>query len=309
MRVRACARNLGRHRKGCRRRRGRRHDETKSRGTKLYYAGYTTTVRGRENEGKGLNYLTFHLLFTVPVLAVLGAAYLSKRLYVDDPSPLGTAIIGVIALLYTTPWDGYMIRNGVWRYGEGTVSVFFWDIPLGEYLFFVIQPLIVGLWLYLVLTRLETRRSGGWTPRYLLTLAGLGVTVAGLWWAQGTETFYIGMILVWAGPVFVLQWAYGGHYLVRNFRVVAAGVVPPAVYLASADRFAIEDGIWIISDELTTGVTVLGLPVEEGAFFFVTSLLVVQGVMLFRWTLDEWRVWVEEYETLRCITRLAGLDP
>ena len=256
-----------------------------------------------------MDYLTFHLLFTLPILTVLVAVYLRKRLYIDDPSPLGTVIVSVIALIYTTPWDGYMIRRRVWWYGEGRVSFFFWDIPLGEYLFFIIQPLIVGLWLYFVLERLGTRRSGGWTPRYILAAAGLGVTAAGWWWAQGTEAFYIGMILVWAGPVLVLQWAYGGHHILRNARVVAAGVVPPTVYFASADRFAIEDGIWIISDELTTGLSVLGLPVEEGAFFFVTSLLVVQGVMLFRWTLEEWRVWVEEYEVLRRITRLAGRGP
>jgi lycopene cyclase domain-containing protein len=256
-----------------------------------------------------LNYLTFHLVFTLPLFAVLAAVYLRKRLYADDPSPWGTVVVGFIALVYTTPWDGYMISSDVWRYGDGRVSFVLWEIPLGEYLFFIIQPPIVGIWLYLVLERVKTRPSGGWTPRYVLAAAGLCVTAVGGWWAQGTETFYIGMILVWAGPVLVLQWAYGGHYVLRNARVVAAGVVPPTVYFASVDRFAIEDGIWIISDELTTGLSVLGLPVEEGAFFFVTSLLVVQGVMLFRWTLEEWRVWVEEYEALRRLTRLAGRGP
>lgn len=269
----------------------------------------TTTIRERENEGSNLEYLTFHLVFTVPLFVLLVALYLRERLHLDDPSPWGVVIVAGIALVYTAPWDSYMIRQEVWGYGDGRVFLRLFEVPLGEYLFFILQPLIAGLWLYLLLARTETSPSGGWSPRYVLTAAGVGVTAAGWWWAQGTETFYIGMILVWAGPVFVLQWAYGGHYVFRNAGVVAAAVVPPTVYFASADRFAIENGIWTISDELTAGLRFLGLPVEEGAFFLVTNLLVVQGVMLFQWTLSEWRVWAEEYETVARLTRLAGRGP
>jgi len=256
-----------------------------------------------------LDYLTFHLIFTLPLLVVLAVVYLRERLYLDDPSPWGMVVVGVIALVYTTPWDSYMIRREVWGYGDGRVFVRFLEVPLGEYLFFVLQPLVVGLWLYLLLARTETRPSGGWTPRYILVTAGVGVTGLGWWWARGTETFYIGMVLVWAGPVLALQWAYGGHHIVRNAGVVAAAVFPPTVYFASVDRFAIENGIWMLSDELTTGMKFLGLPVEEGAFFLVTNLLVVQGIILFRWTLSEWRVWAEEYETVGRLTRLAGRGP
>ncbi|MDZ7687873.1 MAG: lycopene cyclase domain-containing protein [Halobacteriales archaeon] len=256
-----------------------------------------------------MDYLTFHLLFTVPLFGILAAVYLHEHHSLNDSSPLGAVVVAVIALIYTTPWDRYMIRRGVWWYGEGQVFVRFFDIPLGEYLFFVLQPVVVSLWLYVILGRVETRPSGRWTPRYVLAVVAVGVTAVGWLWAQGTGAFYIGMILVWAGPVLVLQWAYGGHYLVRNVRVVAAAVVPPTLYFASADRFAIENGIWVISDELTTGIDVLGLPVEEGAFFLVTNLLVVQGVVLFRWTLSEWRAWAEEYETFGRLTRLVGLGP
>jgi lycopene cyclase domain-containing protein len=253
-----------------------------------------------------VKYLLFHLVFTVPVFVLLLAAYLRKRVYTDDYSPLGVIIVALIALVYTTPWDSYMIRKGVWEYGDGVVLVRLWEVPLGEYFFFVIQPLISGAWLYLLLDRRSEQEAGDWAPRYALTATAVVLTLAGWWWTRGTDTFYIGMILVWAGPVLGLQWAYGGHYLFRNLRTVAVAVVPPVVYLASIDRYAIEQELWIISDEFTTGVKVLGLPVEEGAFFLVTCLLVVQGVMLFRWTLDDWRLWVEKYDSL---TRLAELGP
>ncbi len=257
-----------------------------------------------------MDYLSFHLLFTVPVFAALAAVYLRKRLYVDDPSPWGVVIVAFIAFTYTTPWDSYMIGQEVWWYGDGVLLARFWRVPLGEYFFFVIQPLITGFWLYIVLTRLDIRSAGSWTPRWLLAAGAVVVTALGWWWAQGTPTFYLGMILVWAGPVLVLQWGYGGHYLLRNIHVVVAGVAPTTLYLASADRVAIENGVWIISDELTTGIDVLGLPVEEGLFFLVTNMLVVQGIMLFRWTLNEWRVWCDEYETVeRFVRRLPVSNP
>lgn len=256
-----------------------------------------------------MDYLTFHLLFTVPLFVVLMILYLRERLYLDGSSPWGTVIVAVIAFVYTTPWDSYMIRREVWWYGDGRVSARLFEVPLGEYIFFVIQPIITSLWLYLLLARKKTRPSDGWEMRYILTAGGIAVTGLGWWLTQGAESFYIGMVLVWAGPVLVLQWAYGGHYVFRNKGIVAAAVVPPTVYFASVDRFAIENGIWIISDELTTGLKFLGLPVEEGAFFLLTNLLVVQGVMLFRWTIQEWRVWAKEYETVGRLTRLAGHGP
>lgn len=254
-----------------------------------------------------MNYLVFHLVFTVPFLVVLVGIYVRRRLD-DEVSPWGTVVVTVIALLYTTPWDSYMIRRGVWEYGEGVVTARLWEVPLGEYFFFVVQPLIAGFWLYLVLNRLRVRDAGGWTPRWALAVLGIGVTGLGWWWTRSEPTFYIGMILVWAGPPLVLQWAYGGHHLLRNVRIVAASVVPTTVYFASADLFAVRNGLWIISERFTTGVEVLGLPVEEGAFFLVTTLLVVQGVMLFRWTLEEWEVWAERYD-LPVVTRLAERGP
>lgn len=255
-----------------------------------------------------LTYPTFHLIFTIPVFVVIAAVYFYRRLHADDWSPWGTVLVTFIAFTYTTPWDSYMIGQEVWWYGDGVLLARFWRVPVGEYFFFVIQPLITGFWLYIVLTRLDTDRAGSWTPRWLLTAAGVGITAIGWWWAQGTPTFYLGMILVWAGPVLVLQWGYGGHYLLRNIHVVAAGVTPATLYLASADRVAIENGVWVISEELTTGIYVLGLPVEEGLFFLVTNLLVVQGIMLFRWTLDEWRVWSEEYESFRSFVRVLPVS-
>jgi hypothetical protein len=49
------------------------------------------------------------------------------------------------------------------------------------------------------------------------------------------------------------------------------------------DRIAIGNGIWTISETYTTGLGLLGLPLEEMAFFVVTNCFVVQGLVLLPW--------------------------
>jgi lycopene cyclase domain-containing protein len=67
-------------------------------------------------------------------------------------------------------------------------------------------------------------------------------------------------------------------------------VAPPTLYLWIVDRVAIGLGVWTLSDRHTTGLAVplLGLPVEEALCFFLTSLFVVQGLVLYAWLLDRW---------------------
>jgi putative membrane protein len=48
----------------------------------------------------------------------------------------------------------------------------------------------------------------------------------------------------------------------------------------AADRYAIAAGIWWIRPDATTGVHLAGLPLEEGAFFLATNLLIGFGMTL-----------------------------
>ncbi len=124
-------------------------------------------------------------------------------------------------------------------------------------------------------TLIRVGGAGAW-----LVAAALGaLALSGL-------TLYLGAILAWAGPVLALQWAVGGPYLVSARRHVAWAVAVPTLYLSSVDRLAIEWGLWTISPAHSTGLTVAGLPIEEGAFFLVTSLMIVQGLVLFHWVLE-----------------------
>jgi lycopene cyclase domain-containing protein len=248
-----------------------------------------------------LTYFQFHLLFVAPPLLLLAGAtarravpavrvrVLGRRL---DARVVGVGLMILLALVYTTPWDSYLIQQGAWGYGEGAVAARFLAVPLGEYLFFVVQTVLTALWLYL----LPTRPAAGDSVRITVGQRALGIGAGGLFVLAGwliaarPSGLYLGTLLLWAGPVLALQWGFGWPYLWRLRRTVALGVGAPTLYLWLADRAALAIGVWHLSPELTTGLAlpVLGLPIEEAAFFLLTNLFVVQGLVLWLWVSDRW---------------------
>jgi len=235
-----------------------------------------------------LTYLQFHLVFSLPVLALLW--YLAPRYEVvrQRRAAAGIAILVAIAYLYTTPWISYMIRQGAWWYADGAVLVRALSIPLGEYLFFTIQTVVTAFALHLIGFD-PTFREGDFDrkPRVAGVLAGVAMVVGGLWLTTLDPSYlYLGGLVAWVGPVVALQWAVGGGYLVRTPRIWLAATLLPAAYFWVADRIAIAMGTWQLSAEYTTGVAVLGLPVEEMLFFAAAGVMTVNGLVLFEWVLD-----------------------
>lgn len=238
-----------------------------------------------------LTYAQFHALFLVPPLFVLSAVSLWQRPRERLVRPLAVAIITVVALVYTTPWDNLLILTGVWEYGEGTVAARLWAAPVEEYAFILVQPLVGALWLHvcsLVFDPPESVVTVSTRQRVAGVLAAVPIGGAGALMLTADATLYMGAILLWAAPVLALQWAVGWPYLWARRKLVAVAVAVPTLYLSAADRFAIENGVWVISPEFTTGLSVVGLPIEEGAFFFLTTVFVVQGLVLYPWVVDRW---------------------
>ncbi|HEX8959061.1 MAG TPA: lycopene cyclase domain-containing protein, partial [Solirubrobacterales bacterium] len=94
------------------------------------------------------------------------------------------------------------------------------------------------------------------------------------------QATYLAFLLPWAGAVVLLHWLIGAPELRARLRWVALATLLSTAYLAAADRFALGDGIWTISPAHSTGIHVLGLPLEEGLFFLLTNLMVAQSVAL-----------------------------
>ena len=235
-----------------------------------------------------LTYLQFHLVFSVPLLAVLW--YLAPRYDAvrRRRATAGIAILVAIAYAYTTPWISYMIRRGAWWYGDGAVLVRALSIPLGEYLYFAIQTLIVAFTLHLIGFD-PTFRDGDfdYAPRIAGVAVGLTMVPVGIWLVLYDASFlYFGGLMAWVGPVLALQWSVGGGYLVRTPRVWLSATLLPAAYFWIVDRIAIGMGTWSISTEYTTGLAVFGLPIEEMLFFAAAGLMTINGLVLFEWVLD-----------------------
>lgn len=239
-----------------------------------------------------LTYLAFHAAFIVPPLVVLAIVAWRRRARLDRSAwrarGLGLAILVPVALVYTTPWDNYLIERGVWWYGDGTVVATIWLAPVEEYLFMLLQPVLAVLWVSLLAPPNPGQVSVTTRQRLVGVVAGMAVFLVGVVLLRDAPTYYLGAILAWAGPVFALQWGFGWPVLWATRRALALGVGVPTLYLWAADWVAIDIGVWVISETYTTGVTLFGLPVEEATFFLVTNLFVVQGLFLFLWLLERW---------------------
>jgi lycopene beta-cyclase len=241
-----------------------------------------------------MTYLQFHLVFLLPpiVLLVWLARSDARRRVLpagEDPRVhrASLAVLALLALVYTTPWDNYLVYRGVWGYPPGRVLFTIGYVPIEEYLFFVLQTLLTGLVLLASSRRLPPPAAEPLGPtaakaaRIVGSAAFLALTAAGFLLLRSESGLYLGLILAWAAPVAAVQWAAGAPELVRHARLVGTAIAVPTVYLWLADRAALELGIWWISPNFTTGIAPLGLPLEEATFFLFTNVIVVQGLTLF----------------------------
>jgi putative membrane protein len=236
--------------------------------------------------GATMTYAQFHVAFTLPWLAVLAWDARAGR---ADPRAarhglLAVGVLVAVALAYTFPWDRYLIVQGVWGYPDGRVLATLAGVPVEEVAFFAIQTAASGLLALALRRRLRPDAPpaprGAVASRALPALAALGLAALGLLAMTSSAGTYLGLILVWAMPILALQWGFGGDLLWARRRTFALAVALPTAWLWVADRFAIANEIWWISPDRTLGWAPLGLPVEEAAFFLVTNLLVVGGVLL-----------------------------
>jgi lycopene cyclase domain-containing protein len=195
----------------------------------------------------------------------------------------------VVAVLYTTPWDNYLVATGVWWYDPQLVTgiVLGW-VPIEEYTFFVLQTLAMGLLLVVLAKRVPMPSAPPTHPPGDRGVRIVAATVMGiLWlvstaillsgWAPGT---YLTLILSWALLPVIVQMAMGADILWRYRVLVFWALTPATLYLGFADSLAIGAGTWTIDPAQSTGILIGNLPLEEGLFFLMTNLLVVFGMVL-----------------------------
>ena len=237
----------------------------------------------------------------IPLVALGAAAWVrgSLRTWVDA---LGVTALMAIAFSYTYVWDGTLIEQGVWWYGEGVVTGRFWVIPFGELAFFLVQTALSGIWFLTLDPSVDPDRPTAVQSRPVGLLVVAALELAGLGLYFTTAGHYLGAVLVWGAPILGFLWFLGGPVIWRARRVVAVAILLPTAYLWVVDRVAIGLGLWSISSTYTTGLAVAGLPIEEMVFFLVTNTLVVFGLTLYLWV-------VARTERQSLLASLRGLLP
>ena len=235
-----------------------------------------------------MTYLTFHLVFTVPPIVAMLVSLRRPLAGVGGwRARAAIPLLTGVAFTYTTPWDNYLVAREVWWYGPERVLATVGHVPVEEYAFFVLQPILTGLFLFHALShaprilgaakRPQSSRPAWWGAALWLACAAAGAGVLAASWDPG---LYMGLIVTWAAPVLAGMWLYDGEMLWAMRRTLVVSVGIPTVYLWVADATAIRLGIWTISPDYTVGLAPFGLPVEEATFFLMTNLLVVKGILL-----------------------------
>ena len=198
-----------------------------------------------------------------------------------------------IAVVSTTPWDSYLIRNRVWTYPDHVIiGPTLFQIPVEEVFFFIIQTYNTSL-LYLLFSkptfhpvylrgeRLLRHGRHLFISRWLGTLAVAAGIAAGIWLvARGGERLYMGLILIWSGPFILLLW-YADHCYKVAIRTnctrslahqlivelpLSNTLLPIALstlYLWVVDTLALKRGTWVIEPGTKIGLHLWdGLEIE-----------------------------------------------
>ncbi|MEC8014119.1 MAG: lycopene cyclase domain-containing protein [Verrucomicrobiota bacterium] len=194
---------------------------------------------------------------------------------------LGIALICLIALVYTTPWDNYLIRQGVWSYPEGVVLGTIGYVPIEEYGFMMLQSMLGGI-LWSLTHRKDSQSSLSFSIKGVLPALIIGMI--GVYFLSQRSGTYAGLILVWACPPLAVQWGFGSRALWSSIKSWGPLWAMFTLYLCFADAYAISEGIWTITPETRSGLEIGNLPFEEALFFALTNLFVLQGLCL-------WETW------------------
>jgi lycopene cyclase domain-containing protein len=253
------------------------------------------------------NFLFYFLL--IPILIFLAITLWDNRnnkqiIGFKNGRAVWTAI-GIhvlLAVIYTTPWDNYLVATGVWYYNPELVTgIVLGYVPIEEYTFFVVETILSGLWWWF-LARRFTNGSQEFQPNKRLVYVSTCLLVfvwlisTYLFFFGDTKWTYLSITLFWALPAILPQLLFGADILWHYRKLVFWAIAIPGTYLSLMDIVALKDTTWSISPAQTTGILFFGiLPLEEVVFFFITNVLIVFGMTLLLANVSEGRL--EEIKT------------
>ncbi len=193
-------------------------------------------------------------------------------------------------MIFTTPWDNYAAKWGIWGFPREKYSLRIGYLPVEEYLFFILQSVNVMLTVRALFHFFPEWMTGQETSVDNWTLLYLGVSIipwAVIVWQlrlmrkkQGPRVNYA-IHLAWFLPVVYAQWILAPPLFFGHFWLLLLVMAIFGLYYSLADLVAVRAGTWFFDEKQITGFKVAGvLPWEEIAFFYLTTLLVAQSYLL-----------------------------
>ena len=96
-----------------------------------------------------MTYLQYHFWFNLPALCLL-LSLTRRRL--RPAHWKAVALLGVIVMAATTPWDNWAVYRGIWAFDASRVHMVtvplggvMWRLPVEEYAFFLLETIEVAL--------------------------------------------------------------------------------------------------------------------------------------------------------------------
>ena len=200
---------------------------------------------------------------------------------------LAIGIHVLMAVIYTTPWDNYLVATRVWYYNPNLVTgLVIGYVPIEEYTFFIFETVLSGLLWWFLASRISHRqkevtpnRSLVYLPTCMLVFLWLIATF--LFFFGAAQWTYLSIILFWALPALIVQVLFGADILWHYRKLVVWSILIPGTYLSLIDMIALKETTWAISPSQATGILFFGiLPLEEIVFFFITNTLITFGITL-----------------------------
>ena len=92
---------------------------------------------------------------------------------------------------------------------------------------------------------------------------------------------YMIHLVGWSAPIFAAQWLLAHRAFRRNLGAVFWPALIGGTYFSVIDSVAVRAGIWFFDPRQILGIFLGPLPLEEVLFFFLTSWLVSQSLVMF----------------------------
>jgi len=260
----------------------------------LYYTAMPISLllfgflAARSLDGKNFTYemfLTLYLGLPIFALGLYNTRHCSKMSRSAAPWVL---LLCLVATVWTTPWDNYLVYRGIWGYGpdESRLSLgVIGYVPAAEYMFFSLETILCSLvWITIFNQRdplqyppkappCKRWRNIGMVALVLMGCVGVSCTFE-------PRLEYLGLILMWVTFPLMIQWGFGAEALISHGKCLVTSILFSTLYLCIVDQWAIKNGIWAISQKHSLPLVIPNLPIEEVTFFILTVTLCNFGLTL-----------------------------